>query len=106
MNKTLRQSLITAGGIALTASLAAGPSHANSNPFQMTDLGHGYMVADAMGESKYGTNKSKSEEAKCGANKEDAAMKTEESKCGANKAAKPKPIREAKCGESKCGSNK
>ncbi len=108
-------------GIALTATLAATPAQADTNPFAMSALTSGYMVADARGtEGQCGANKGVSE-AECGANKaaNEAARKAGEGECGANK--KPaegecgankaqrtstaKPIQEAKCGEAKCGSN-
>ena len=62
-------------GAALTASVIAMPTaNADANPFDMTELSSGYMVAD-------------SHEGKCG-----------EGKCGEEKA------EEGKCGEGKCGS--
>jgi len=65
-------------GAAFVASLA-GTSVANAaeNPFSMTELSSGYMVAD-------------SHEGKCG-----------EGKCGGEKKAT-----EGKCGEGKCGGEK
>jgi uncharacterized low-complexity protein len=65
-------------GAAFVASLA-GTSVANAadNPFSMTELSSGYMVAD-------------SKEGKCG-----------EGKCGGEK-----KTEEGKCGEGKCGGEK
>ena len=76
-------------GAALTASVIAMPTaNADANPFDMTELSSGYMVADShegkCGEGKCGEEKA--EEGKCG-----------EGKCGEGKA------EEGKCGEGKCG---
>jgi uncharacterized low-complexity protein len=75
---TVMKPLSIALGAAFVASLA-GTSVANAaeNPFSMTELSSGYMVAD-------------SHEGKCG-----------EGKCGGEKKAK-----EGKCGEGKCGGEK
>jgi len=75
---TVMKPLSIALGAAFVASLA-GTSVANAadNPFSMTELSSGYMVAD-------------SKEGKCG-----------EGKCGGEKKAK-----EGKCGEGKCGGEK
>ena len=102
MSKQTIKPITLVAGAALAATLAATPAQADVNPFGMSALAGGYMVADAKategkcGEAKCGSNKAaeKVEEAKCG-----------EAKCGSNKA-EPKPIVEAKCGEAKCGSNK
>ena len=92
MAKSNTKSLAAAVGAAFltTASLAPFASAAE-NPFQMTELGSGYQVADSQegkcGEGKCGGDKgekqtSKSEgEGKCGENKADA-----EGKCGEDKA--------------------
>lgn len=99
-------------GAAFVASMAAAPAvQADVNPFAVTALSSGYMVADKGTEGKCGGSKGVTE-AECGANK--ASKKTSEGECGANKkpaegecgANKAKPVQEAKCGEAKCGSNK
>lgn len=79
MNKLNKSFAIAAA--ALSAGLAAAPAAADVNPFQVADLGSGYMLAE------------KGAEAKCG-----------EAKCGEAAPAKPAP--EAKCGEAKCGEEK
>ena len=61
-------------GATLVATLAAAPmASAASNPFAATDIGSGYMVADAHIEGKCGGDKSKKEgqcgEGKCGGKK-------------------------------------
>ncbi len=105
MNKHSIKPITLAAGAALAATLTTTPALADVNPFGMSALASGYMVADSKGsEGKCGGNKSVSE-AECGANK--ATKKASEGECGANKAkAKAKPIVEAKCGEAKCGGNK
>lgn len=87
--------LAAAMGAALTATvMGMSTGQASENPFGMTKLSGGYMVADAhkgaegkCGEGKCGASKAK--EGKCG-----------EGKCGADKA------KEGKCGEGKCGAAK
>lgn len=113
-SKSLKTSIKLATGSAVALTLAASPltAQADINPFGMTALTSGYMVADAKstegkcGEAKCGGDKaaSKSTEGKCGSNK--AMDKSSEGKCGGDKGAKSKPIVEAKCGEAKCGGNK
>ena len=104
MNKQTIKPITLVAGAALAATLAAAPAQADTNPFAMSALASGYMVADAKGtegkcgEAKCGSDKAveKADEGKCG-----------EAKCGSNKAeTESKPIVEAKCGEAKCGSAK
>ncbi len=77
--------LSTALGASFTISLTVSPVvHATDNPFEVTSLGSGYMVADSH-EGKCG-------EGKCG-----------EGKCGEGKCGDKKDS-EGKCGEGKCGS--
>ena len=116
-NISMKKSVSLALGAAFAATIATSPVQADVNPFGMSALASGYMVADAKAtEGKCGGNKSVSE-AECGANKASdkvsegecgANKKAEEGKCGADKkaAAASKPIQEAKCGEAKCGGNK
>ena len=107
-NKHVMKPVTLVAGAALAATLAAAPAQADVNPFGMSALASGYMVADAKGtegkcgEAKCGADKAaaKASEGECGANK-----KSDEGKCGSNKAT-AKPIQEAKCGEAKCGSSK
>ena len=73
--------LTTALGASFTISLALSPiAHATDNPFEVTSLGSGYMVADG-------------HEGKCG-----------EGKCGDKKSSDSK--KDKKEGEGKCGGNK
>jgi uncharacterized low-complexity protein len=82
-------------GTAFALSLGSGVASADQNPFSMTELSSGYMVADKhegkCGEGKCGGDKAKGKamEGKCG-----------EGKCGGDKA------KEGKCGEGKCGGDK
>ena len=107
MNKKLQStpfSLVI--GAAFATGLAASPVVlADVNPFAVTVLSSGYMVADSKtGEGQYGASKSISE-AKCEAEK--AAQKiANEGECGAKNSVQSKPVKEAKCGEAKCGGKK
>jgi uncharacterized low-complexity protein len=89
-------------GAAFVASLA-GTSIANAaeNPFSMTELSSGYMVADSQegkcGEGMKDKEGMKGKEGKCG-----EGMKDKEGKCGGEK----KEAKEGKCGEGKCGGEK
>jgi len=91
---TVMKPLSIALGAAFVASLA-GTSVANAadNPFSMTELSSGYMVAD-------------SKEGKCGEGKCGGEKKTEEGKCGEGKCGGEKKAKEGKCGEGKCGGEK
>lgn len=88
--------------VAVSAALATGTfaisaANADENPFQMTELSSGYMVADAHGAAQEGAaEEEKTEEGKCG-----------EGKCGGEKSDADAPeedkTEEGKCGEGKCG---
>jgi uncharacterized low-complexity protein len=84
-------------GTAFAVSLAASPiAGAAENPFGMTELSSGYMVAEA--EGKCGEGMDKSHEGKCGEGMEKKAEgKCGEGKCGEGKADKA----EGKCGDNK-----
>lgn len=83
--KTSIKPLAVAMGAAFVTSLAGTPvANAADNPFAMTGLSAGYMVAEAQ-----------PAEGKCG-----GAMKTGEGKCGEGM---KKGMEEGKCGEGKCG---
>lgn len=105
--ESTKKPLSIALGAAFATSLAAAPlANAADNPFAMSELSSGYMVADSHMEGKCG-------EGKCGAGKAGATATKgadkmmEEGKCGGDKAGK-----EGNCGsnkttaEGKCGSNK
>ena len=92
-------------GLAGTGAAQAAGAQAEANPFAMTELGSGYMVA-ANAEGKCG-------EGKCGGAEKDRAEKDKagegkcgEGKCGAkNEASESKDKGgEGKCGEGKCAS--
>jgi uncharacterized low-complexity protein len=87
-------------GGAFAASVAATTVVAAENPFALTPLSSGYMVADHHGdkdsEGKCGAEKKADKDGKCGADK------NAEGKCGADK----KKDAEGKCGTGKCGAEK
>jgi len=93
--KTTKKPLSIALGAAFVTSLAATPAaNASANPFAMSELRGGYMVAETA-EGKCGSGKVTDE------SKTSSGMMMEEGKCGANKTKA-----EGKCGEGKCGSGK
>ena len=93
-HKSTLKPLAVAMGAAFVTSLTIAPvANAAENPFAMTELSSGYMVAEKA-EGKCG-------EGKCGADKAKKEGKCGEGKCGADKAKK-----EGKCGEGKCGADK
>ncbi len=117
-NKTTMKPIAVALGAVFVASLA-GTSIANAagNPFGMSELSSGYMVADSKEGKCGGADKSKmKKEGKCGGadkskmKKEgkcggaDKAKMKKEGKCGG--ADKSKMKKEGKCGEGKCGGKK
>ena len=105
-------------GTAFALSLGSGVASADQNPFTMTELSSGYMVADKhegkCGEGKCGGDKAK--EGKCGEGKcggEKAKGKAMEGKCGEGKCGGEKAkdkvkekAMEGKCGEGKCGGSR
>ncbi|HSG10799.1 MAG TPA: hypothetical protein VLB10_03530 [Gammaproteobacteria bacterium] len=111
--------LAVAMGAAFVTSLATSPvASAAENPFAISELSSGYMVADShmegkCGEGKCGGDKAKATkegkcgEGKCGGDKDrgcsEEAKAAKEGKCGGDKA---KAMKEGKCGEGKCGGNK
>ncbi|MEN8204470.1 MAG: hypothetical protein ABFS24_00535 [Pseudomonadota bacterium] len=109
--KALKKPLAIALGAAFVTSLAGTPvANAAENPFAMSELSSGYVVAEMeegkCGEGKCGGDKAK-KEGKCGGDKaatEDKA--TAEGKCGEGKCGGEKKVEEGKCGEGKCGASK
>jgi uncharacterized low-complexity protein len=106
MKDTMKKSLSVAMGATFVAAMSASPvATADTNPFGMQSLDHGYMQ---LAEGKCGNNKDmdKSKEGKCG-NKKDMD-KAKEGKCGENKGMDKgmKKGMEGKCGEGKCGATK
>jgi uncharacterized low-complexity protein len=114
--KVIKKPLAIALGAAFVTSLAGTPvANAAENPFAMSDLSSGYVVAEMeegkCGEGKCGGDKTKKEgkcgEGKCGGDKAKA-----EGKCGGDKAetmateGADKAKKEGKCGEGKCGGSK
>jgi len=101
-NKTVMKPLAIALGATFITSLAGTTiANATENPFSMTELSSGYMVAEKAegkcGEGKCGEGKMQKEgkcgEGKCGEGK----MKGTEGKCGSA---------EDKAKEGKCGGSK
>ncbi len=93
--KTTLKPLAIAVGAALATSLAATtPANAAENPFAMSTLSGGYMVAE-MGEGKCGAGMKTDKEGNNGTGK----MTPQEVKCGNGKTMQ----NEGKCGEGKCG---
>ena len=94
--------LVVAVSAALaTCAFGISAANADENPFQMTELSSGYMVADAHGATEEG----KTEEGKCGEGKcgEGKCGGQETDKDGAEDAAEEGKTEEGKCGEGKCG---
>ena len=95
--------LVVAVSAALaTSAFAISAVNADENPFQMTELSSGYMVADAHGAAQEGAaEEEKNEEGKCGEGK------CGEGKCGGEKSdadtSEEGKTEEGKCGEGKCG---
>jgi len=107
--KTTLTPLAVAAGAAFVTSLAGTTvANAAANPFAMSELSSGYMVAE-MAEGKCGGTKAADEtktmkEGKCGEGKCGGTKATEE---GAEAAAgTAKTMKEGKCGEGKCGASK
>ena len=85
---TMKPLALAVGAVFVTSLASATVANAAENPFAMSELSSGYMVAEAAAE---GGGEKKMEEGKCG-----------EGKCGGEKKAKE----EGKCGEGKCGGDK
>lgn len=111
MSKKISKPVSIALGTALVTSLAATnlTAETHTNPFAMSELSGGYMLAYGDSAKKAEQADSKSEmkkdmEGKCGEGKcgSKSEMKQNmEGKCGGKKAEQ-----EGKCGEGKCGSKK
>ena len=91
--KTELKPLAAAVGVALAASVFTIPAaNAEENPFEITTLSSGYMVAGSEGSCGEG---------KCGEGKDKA-----EGSCGEGKCGEGKDKAEGSCGEGKCGEGK
>jgi len=111
--KITKKPIAIALGAAFVTSLASAPiANAAENPFAMSELAGGYMVA---GSHMEGGDKGKAEgkcgEGKCGGEKTEAAAEgadkaKAEGKCGEGKCGGEKKEAEGKCGEGKCGGDK
>ncbi len=91
----LKPMAMALGTVFATSLAGMQTANADQNPFSMTQLSSGYMVADAH-EGKCG-------EGKCGAGLKDKAKSMKEGKCGEGMKDKAKSMKEGKCGEGKCG---
>ena len=115
--KAIKKPLAIALGTVFVTSLAGTPvANAAENPFAMSDMSGGYMVAEK-GEGKCGgsmdkggMDKDKMKEGKCG----ESHKEMKEGKCGEGMSGdmakegmdKSKMKKEGKCGEGKCGGSK
>ena len=90
------------GATALGGALAGSAALAADDPFQITELSRGYMVADSHG----GDAEEGGKEKPCPRDGEDGAAPAEgqcgEGKCGEGKCGEGESG-EGKCGEGKCG---
>ena len=106
---TIKPLALAAGAAFITSLASTTVANAAENPFAMSELSSGYMVADAAegkcGEGKCGGDKKAAEE---GATATEEGMKAaEEGKCGEGKCGgDKKAAEEGKCGEGKCGGDK
>lgn len=109
---TVKPLSVAVGAVFVTSLAGAGVATAAENPFGMTELSGGYMVADSH-EGKCGGEKKQAEgdggekkaaEGKCGEGKCGARREAHEGKCGGEKkAAEGKCGGEKKATEGKCG---
>jgi uncharacterized low-complexity protein len=93
--------IASALSITLAATLAAAPiAQADQNPFGVSEMSDGYMLAGAEGQCGEGKCGGDMKKAKDKEGKHDNMEKDKEGKCGEMKEDKDK---EGKCGEGKCG---
>jgi uncharacterized low-complexity protein len=92
---TIKPLAIAAGAAFITSLASTTVANAAENPFAMSDLSSGYMVAEAA-EGKCGEGMKKEGEGKCG----EGMKKEGEGKCGEGKCGEGKMKKE---GEGKCG---
>lgn len=114
-NNSMKPVALTLGAAFAGTLAGQAVADANANPFAMSELAGGYMVADSQGaegrcgEGKCGGEaKPKDAEGQCGGTPKGAAEgqcggqpKAAEGQCGGQAA--PKGEGEGKCGEGKCG---
>lgn len=97
-------------GTAFVVSLSAVPvTQAEANPFQVAELGSGYMVAAMDGKAAEGNcSGKKAGEGNCSGQKagdKSGAQKAGEGNCSAKKEGSKTKGGEGKCGEGKCASS-
>ena len=99
---------VALGAVFITSLAGTSVANAAANPFSMTELSSGYMVAESdMKEGKCGEGKMKEKEGKCGGSMDKSKMK--EGKCGEGKMKEgmdKSKMKDGKCGEGKCGGKK
>lgn len=96
VEKSKLKPIASAVGLTLAATLASGSvASADQNPFAVSEMSSGYMVADA--EGNCGAANAKTEDEGKGAD-DNTDKADKEGKCGDDKAGD-----EGKCGEGKCG---
>ena len=100
--------------ICAAAGMSAGVAQAADNPFGLTDLSSGYMVAEAdkMKSGKCGGDMAKDTakkamDGKCGGDMAKDAAKKMDGKCGGDMAKDAADkMKSGKCGAGKCGGGK
>lgn len=118
MKKLNKTPLATAIGAVVVSAFATTATHAETNPFAMTELSQGYMqVAEANENYTVKPFPKNAKEAACGEGKcgsmmdDDKMKKGMEGACGGMMKGKEgacgmKKTTEGKCGEGKCGEGK
>lgn len=99
VEKSKLKPIASAVGLTLAATLASGSvASADQNPFAVSEMSSGYMVADAEGNCGAANAKTEDEGKGADDNTDNTDKADKEGKCGDDKAGD-----EGKCGEGKCG---
>ncbi len=104
--KNMLKPVAAIAGVAFVSSLAVTSTAIADadNPFELSDLDSGYMLAGHHKGDEGKCGDDKGEEGKCGEGKCGGDDKGEEGKCGEGKCGGDDKGEEGKCGEGKCGS--
>ncbi len=95
--------IASALGITLAATIATAPiAQADQNPFGVSEMSDGYMLAGAEGQCGGDMKKENDKESKSG----DDMKKEKEGQCGGDMKKEKDKDKEGKCGEGKCGEDK
>ncbi len=95
--------IASALSIALAATITTSPIvQADQNPFSISEMSDGYMLAGAEGQCGGDMKKEKGKESKS----EDDMKKDMEGQCGDDMKKDKNKDKEGKCGEGKCGEDK